>query len=140
MFKIKIALFFTPCASFLGLPAQAPNPPKRGAGFFYHHMAQHRKGATRAYQSRSPREAAKNAKKGKHEKRYPYRGFLFRKKKTHRFSKNPVKTQAVVPIFDVYVFFSHQKVLTMIHFGGPAFFQKRATQHLNEKYVQNDEK
>lgn len=85
--KKKITLFFTPCASFLGLPARAPNPPKRGAGFFYHHMAQHRKGATRAYQSRSPREAAKNAKKGKHEKRYPYRGFLFRKKKHTGFQK-----------------------------------------------------
>jgi len=83
-----------------------------------------------------PREKLqKMPKRGNMKKDIPTAAFFFGKKKTHRFSKNPVKTQAVVPIFDVYVFFSHQKVLTMIHFGGPAFFQKRATQHLNEKYM-----
>ena len=124
MFKNKNHPVFPSCASFFGLPAH-PKPPKTLCWFFLPrttlHMTPsppHGAASQRCHQS-LPERSCKIMPKGENmKKRYSPRLF-FGKKKTLVF-KNPVKTPEVrwlYPFLDVYVFFSHQKVLTMIHLG-----------------------
>ena len=125
MFKIK-----SPCFAlmrfFFWVARPGPKPPQnvvlvffppaqRSIWHHHHHMAQHRKGATRA----SPREAAKLCPKGKTWKKDIPRGF-FSEKKKHWFSKTRWRHRrwgGCTHFWMFMFFFSHQKVLTMIHLG-----------------------
>ena len=162
MFKIKITLFFTQAPSFFGLPRPSQTPNGRCGWCFStpHSLTTLRDTTiTTTWRSiakvppepfpRSPREAAKNAQKGKHMKKISPVAFFRKKQKKHGFSKTPVKTPGggcTVPIFGCLCFFSPKSLdddplRIGIAFGGPALFSKKGdSTSEREMYVQNDEK
>lgn len=146
MFKIKITMFFTSCASFFWLPTPIPNPQNVVLVFFLLRITTTWRSIAKV-PPEPTREAAKNAKRGNMKK--ISRAAFFGKKNTGIFQKPGEDTRfgGCTNIWMFMFFFSHSESLdddplrNGIAFGGPALFSKKGdSTSEREMYVQNDEK